>query len=142
MYQYIYFDLDNTLVRDNSSSGKSEVLKSGYEKYMEMKKRYPNVPFRLFTNRLKNQITYPNVYTFDEVIGKEEMDLYIIEHMNRVPFTKYLHPLNLYIYLTGLMLFKRNQTPKVLYLFLRHITKGENIYVEDDDRRVCLTFRW
>lgn len=142
MYEYIYFDLDNTLVKDNPSTGKSEILKSGYEKYMELKKKYPKVSFRLFTNRLKNQITYPNVYSFEEVIGKDDMDLYIIENMSKVPFVKYLHPLNLYIYLTGYFLFRRNQTPKVLYLFIRHIAKGENVYVEDDDRRVSLTFRW
>jgi len=141
MYDYIYFDLDDTLIRDNPKTGKSEVLQSGYTKYLELKKEYPRLPFILFTNRLKSEIQYPNIYIFDEVIGKDDMERYIIKNIREVPFIEYLIPKNLYIYLQGLFLYKNSQTPKVLYLFLRHISKGEKVCVEDDDRRVFLTFK-
>jgi hypothetical protein len=35
MYDFIYFDLDDTLVKDNPITGKSELLNSGLEKYNE-----------------------------------------------------------------------------------------------------------
>lgn len=142
MYDYIYFDLDDTLVRDNPSTGKSEVLQSGYARYLQLRKEYLRFPFILFTNRLKKEIVYPKVFTFDEVVGKDDMEMYILENIHKVPFLKYLIPKNLYIYLQGLYLYKNSQTPKVLYLFLRHISKGERVCVEDDDRRVLLPFKW
>jgi len=142
MYDYIYFDLDDTLVKDNPQTGKSELLKSGYDEYIRLQGIYPNAKLRLLTNRAKEQISFPNVYTFDQCIGKEEMDMYILERLHTIPWKVFLNPKNIYIYFTGMSLYRRGYTSKVIYLFLRHICNGERILMIDDDRRVSLVFRW
>lgn len=142
MYSYIYFDLDDTLVKDNPQTHKSEILKEGYDQYLSLKEKYPNIPFRLLTNRPKESISFPNVYTFDEIVCKEDMDIYILEKLQSIQWKVFLKPINIYIYLTGLSLYRRNETSKVLYLFLRHIRFGEKILMIDDDNRVSLVFRW
>ncbi|KKP65434.1 MAG: hypothetical protein UR61_C0024G0009 [candidate division WS6 bacterium GW2011_GWE1_34_7] len=142
MYSSIYFDLDDTLVKDNLETGKSELLQSGYDEYVRLKNLYPVIPFRLLTNRLKNQISFPQEYTFDEVIGKEDSDLFILEKLHSIPWVVFLNPLNIYIYLNAMSLYRRGETSKALYLFLRHVCEGEKILMIDDDRRVSLLFRW
>ena len=52
MYDYIYFDLDDTLVKDNPQTGKSELLKSGYDEYMRLQGIYPNAKLRLLSIRI------------------------------------------------------------------------------------------
>lgn len=84
MYECIYFDLDDTLVRDNPDTGESELLKSGLDVYEKMSKKYPSVPKILFTNRRKEEIKYPKNYSFNEVIGREDMEEYIIKNINKV----------------------------------------------------------
>lgn len=142
MYSYIYFDLDDTLVKDNPKTGHSELLQSGYDEYIRLKELYPNTPFRLLSNRLKSEISFPQVYTFEEVVGKEDADIYILEKLHSIPWKVFLNPMNVYVYLTALSLYRRSVTSKVLYLFLRHICRGEKILMIDDDKRVSLVFRW
>jgi hypothetical protein len=142
MYDYIYFDLDNTLIRDNPRTGNSELVQVGQDDYLKLRKEYSTVPFILFTNRIRAEIKYPNVYTFDEVVGKDDMEKLILERMGKIPMEKYLNPKNLLIYLTGLFLFRTRQTPKVLYLFFRHTVKDERVIVKDDDKRVAFPFKF
>ncbi len=142
MYDYIYFDLDDTLVKDNPQTGKSELLKSGYDEYLRLRSMYPQTPFRLLTNRPKEQISFPNVYTFEHTVGKEDMEMYVLENLRRIPWKVFLNPKNIYIYLTGMSLYRRGFTSKVIYLFLRHICNQEKVLMIDDDRRVSLVFRW
>lgn len=140
MYRYIYFDLDDTLVRDNPTTGKSEILQSGFENYQKMNKEYPSVPKILFTNRKKEDIKYPNDYIFSEVIGKEDMESYIVESIKRVKLSTLFSIRDIYLYIRGYILFKNNSTPKLLYLFLKHILYRQDILVFDDDRRVSGMF--
>ena len=142
MYSYIYFDLDDTLVKDNPESGHSELLQSGYDEYVRLRELYPNIPFRLLTNRPKSEISFPQVYSFDEVVGKEDADIFILERLQSIPWKVFLNPINIYIYLNAMSLYRRGETSKVLYLFLRHICRGEKVLMIDDDNRVSLVFRW
>jgi hypothetical protein len=139
MYTHIYFDLDDTLVRDNPVTNKSEILESGLERYKELKSMYPNTPISLLTNRYDSVIKYPDVYTFNSVIGRDTMKEYIKE--NRVTIKDLLSLRNIYIYLIGISLFKSKHTPKVYYLFLRHTVKNERVLVIDDDIRVSRLFK-
>ncbi len=141
MYNYIYFDLDDTLIRDNPRTGNSEIVQVGQDEYLRLRKKYPTVPFILFTNRNRNQISFPNTYTFDEIVGKDDMEVYILEKMGKIPLEKYTNPKNLLTYLVGLFLFKTHQTSKVLYLFYKHIMKDEKVFVVDDDKRVEFCFK-
>jgi len=140
MYECIYFDLDDTLVRDNPDTGESELLKSGLDVYEKMSKEYPSVPKILFTNRRKEEIKYPKNYSFNEVIGREDMEEYIIKNINKVRFSTLLSLRNLYLFIRGYVLFKNKSTPKLLYVFLKHLNNGERILVFDDDRRVSGMF--
>jgi len=74
MYKYIYFDLDGTLIKDNVITGRAETLEDGLEKYKELCNMYPDSRKILFTNRDRDQIKYPSIYTFDE-IGLEQLHL-------------------------------------------------------------------
>lgn len=147
MYKYIYFDLDNTLVKDNPSNGKSELLESGFLKYKELRGLYPNIPFFLFTNRLEKEIEYPNEYSFEEVIGRDNMHEYIDSGSIHPKDILSLKKLPIYLY--ALFLLKKglrnnmdsSGTPKLMYLFLRHVVKGEEILVVDDDMRVSKFFK-
>jgi len=142
MYDYIYFDLDDTLVKDDPQTGKSELLKSGYEEYLRLRNMYPETVFRLLSNRAKEQISFPQVYTFEHTVGKEDMDMYVLENLRDIPWKVFLNPKNIYIYLTGMSLYRRGITSKVIYLFLRHICNQEKVLMIDDDRRISLVFRW
>ena len=141
-YSYVYFDLDDTLVKDSPESGHSELLQSGYDEYIRLRKLYPEIPFRLLTNRLKSEISFPEVYSFEEVVGKEDADMFILERLHDIPWQVFLNPINIYVYLSAMSLYKRGQTSKALYLFLRHICRGEAVLMIDDDKRVSLLFRW
>lgn len=140
MYDSIYFDLDDTLVKDTPSTGKSEILESGLEKYNELVKISPSAIKILLTNRDSKDIVYPNVYSFDEVVGKDIMKEYIEENIKNVSMLNLLSPLNFYLYIRGNILYKSNETPKLMYIFLRSILKKEKIYVMDDDKRVSGMF--
>jgi hypothetical protein len=140
MYKYIYFDLDDTLIQDNEVTNKSEILEEGLNKYRELSKRYPNSKKILFTNRSRDEIKYPSVYTFDKVLGKEDMQEYIEENINRVNLKNLLSVRNMYLYIRGLRLYRNGSTPKLLYLFLKHVIEGDEILVLDDDKRVSGMF--
>jgi hypothetical protein len=140
MYKYIYFDLDDTLIQDNEVTNKSEILEEGLNKYRELSKRYPSSQKILFTNRSRDEIKYPSVYTFDKVLGKEDMQEYIEENINRVNLKNLLSVRNMYLYIRGLRLYRNGSTPKLLYLFLKHVIEGDEILVLDDDKRVSGMF--
>jgi len=140
MYKEIYFDLDDTLVKDNPLTGKSELLQSGLEKYNELIERYPNSHKILLTNRNSNDIKFPKVYSFDEILGKDNMEEYIKIHLHDVGISNLLSFRNLYLYLRGKSLYIRKETPKLLYIFLRSVIKNHKIYVLDDDKRVSGMF--
>jgi hypothetical protein len=140
MYDCIYFDLDDTLIRDNPVTGKSEILDSGLEKYKELSKRYPNIPKILFTNRYSYEIKYPSVYSFDEEMGNDDMKKYIKENIESVHLKDLLSLKNIYVYLCGIRLYRNGSTPKLLYIFLKNVREGEKILVLDDDRRVSGMF--
>lgn len=140
MYKYIYFDLDDTLIKDNPITGKSELLQSGLNIYEKMNKEYPFVPKILFTNRKKEDIKYPNNYNFSKVIGKEDMEIYIVENINKVKLSTLLSFRNMYLFIQGYILFKNSSTPKLLYIFLKHINNRESILVFDDDKRISDMF--
>jgi len=63
MYDCIYFDLDDTLVKDNQITCKSELLASGLEKYKELVTNSPNAIKILLTNRNSKDIKFPEVYS-------------------------------------------------------------------------------
>lgn len=140
MYTLIYFDLDDTLITDNPNTGKSEILQSGLDRYNELCKKYPSIPKILLTNRYSYDIKYPNVYTFDEVIGKDDMNKYIKDNIRNVRISNLLSLKNIYLYMRGYMLFKRDHTPKLLYIFLKNVMNNEKVLVIDDDRRVSGVF--
>jgi hypothetical protein len=140
MYEHIYFDLDDTLVKDNPVTGKSELLASGLEKYNELVKESPNAIKILLTNRNSDDIKFPEVYSFDEIVGRNNMEEYIDIHIHDVSISNLLSFKNSYLFLRGKSLYKRKQTPKLLYIFLRSVIKNEEIYVLDDDRRVSGMF--
>ena len=140
-YFAIYFDLDDTLVWDNPVTGSSELLESGLEKYRELKKEYPDVPFKLLTQRLQSEIKYPDVYSFDDVIGRDDMQRFVESLDVHIPFKCWLNPLNWYRYVWGKKMFKEGSTHKVWYLFLRHTIKGERVLIVDDDLRVSRVYR-
>jgi hypothetical protein len=140
MYDFIYFDLDDTLVKDNPITGKSELLNSGLEKYNELAKKSPKAIKILLTNRNSKDIKFPRVYSFDEIVGKDDMEEYINIHFHDVNIPNLLSIKNIYLYLKGISLYKRKQTPKLLYIFLRSVIKNNKIYVLDDDRRVSGMF--
>jgi hypothetical protein len=139
MYKAIYFDLDNTLVFDNLN-GKSEICQSGFDKYMELKKLYPEIPFYLFTYRLQSDIRVPSVYHFDKVYGRDAMNNYINNAKQKFSLIKLLNPKYAFYYFQGLLLSKRNTNLKVLFLFYKHVIKDERILVIDDDKRVSRLF--
>jgi hypothetical protein len=140
MYKYLYFDLDDTLVENNARTNKSEILQEGLDRYKELCSRYPNSKKILFTNRSKSQIKYPSVYTFDQVLGKEDMRMYIEENVKGVSFKDLLSIRNIYLYLRGLIMYRNGSTPKLLYIFLKNVLKNDNILVLDDDKRVSGMF--
>ena len=140
MYTHIYFDLDDTLIRDNPNTGKSEILQSGLDIYNELCKKYPNIPKILLTNRYSYDIRYPGVYTFDEVMGKDDMSRYIQDNIKNVHFKDLTSLKNIYIYLRGLRLYRNGSTLKLLYIFLRNVMNNEKVLVLDDDRRVSGMF--
>ena len=140
MYDFVYFDLDDTLVKDNSITGKSELLHSGLEKYNESVKKSPNAIKILLTNRNSKDIKFPEVYSFDEIVGKDDMEEYINIHFHDVSISNLLSFKNIYLYLNGISLYKRKQTPKLLYIFLRSVIKNKKIYVLDDDKRISGMF--
>ena len=140
MYKYIYFDLDDTLIRDNPITGKSEILQSGFETYERMNIEYPNTPKILFTNRIKGEIKYPDNYSFSDVVGREDMEEYITKNIKKVKLSSLFSLKNLYIFIRGYILFKNNSTPKLLYIFLKHSKDIKNILIFDDDRRVSGIF--
>ena len=136
MYDVLYFDLDDTLVQDNPVTGKSEILSLGLEKYKELTRNSPNATKILLTNRSGRDIRYPDVYTFDEMVGSDGMEEYIGKHIRDIRITNLFSLRNLYIFLRGKSLYKRNQTPKLLYIFLRSVIGNNKIFVLDDDKRV------
>ncbi len=140
MYDSLYFDLDDTLVRDNPVTGKSELLNSGLKRYNELAKESPNAIKILLTNRNSNDIKFPDVYSFDEIVGKDKMEEYIDIHIQDVRISNLLSFKNIYLYLRGKSLYKRKQTPKLLYIFVRSVIKNHKIYVLDDDKRVSRMF--
>jgi hypothetical protein len=133
MYDYIYFDLDDTLIQKNPETGKSEVIKRGYENYLYLTERHYKATVRLVTNRLRANILYPKIFRFDDVAGKDDMEVYILNKMGQVPMRKLLNLKNLYIYIIGLYMYKRYNNPKVLYIFFKHIVKGERVLLVDDN---------
>lgn len=141
MYECIYFDLDDTLVRDNLLSGSSEVLEYGMEEYIRLCKVYPDVPKGLLTNRHVCDVIYPSVYSFDIVIGWEDMSDYINRNIHTVKLSDILSFKRAFMFVKGRYLYKSSQTPKLLYLFLRHVVKNESVLVIDDDLRVSSFFR-
>ena len=140
MYEHIYFDLDDTLVRDNPVTGKSELLSSGLKKYKELIEQSPNATKILLTNRNSNEIKYPEIYFFDEVIGRDDMDNYIKSHIHDVKISHLFSFKNIYLFLRGKSLYKRDQTPKLFYIFLRSVIRNNKIFVLDDDKRVSGMF--
>jgi len=140
MYDSLYFDLDDTLVRDNPVTGKSELLYSGLKRYNELTKESPNAIKILLTNRNSNDIKFPSEYSFDEIVGKDRMEEYINKNIHDVSISKLLYFKNIYLYLRGKSLYKRNQTPKLLYIFLRSVIRKEKVFVLDDDIRVSGLF--
>ncbi len=140
MYDFLYFDLDDTLVKDNPVTGKSELLGSGLEKYKELVKESPNAIKILLTNRNSKDIKFPEVYSFDEIVGKDNMEEYIEIHICDISISNLLSFKNTYLYLKGKSLYKRKQTPKLLYIFLRSVIRNNKIYVLDDDKRVSGMF--
>jgi hypothetical protein len=140
MYEYLYFDLDDTLVRDNPVTGKSELLDSGLQKYNELIKESPDAIKILLTNRNSDEIKFPDVYSFDEIVGKDNMKEYINRHIEDIRISDLLSLRNIYIFLRGKCLYNRNHTPKLLYIFLRSVIKDSKIHVLDDDRRVSGMF--
>jgi hypothetical protein len=140
MYKYIYFDLDDTLIGDNVVTNNAEILEEGLSKYKELSSKYPNSRKILFTNRSRGEIKYPSVYTFDKVLGKEDMEEYIEENIKDVSVKKLCSIKNVYLYLRGLRLYKTDATPKLLYLFIKNVIGRDKILVLDDDRRVSGMF--
>ena len=140
MYDFLYFDLDDTLVQDNPVTGKSEILSTGLEKYKELTGNSPNATKILLTNRSSNDIEFPEVYSFDEIIGKDSMEEYINIHVRDIRFLNLLSLRNMCIFLRGKFLYKRNQTPKLLYIFLRSVIGNDKIFVLDDDKRISGMF--
>ncbi len=141
MYDYIYFDLDDTLLQHNPTTGQYEVIKRGYENYLYLTEKHYKASIRLVTNRVRSEIKYPDIFTFDDVAGKDDMEVYILNKMGQIPLIKLLPPKNLYIYLVGLYMFKRYQNPKVLYLFYKHIIKGERVLLIDDNITISGLFK-
>lgn len=140
MYTSLYFDLDDTLVEDNQVTGKSELLNSGFEKYTELVKNSPKAIKILLTNRNSKDIKFPAIYSFDEVVGKDNMEEYIERNLNIVTVSNLSSLKSIYLFLRGIYLYKSKQTPKLLYIFLRSVIKNERIHVLDDDRRVSGMF--
>ncbi len=140
MYRYLFFDLDDTLVKDNPVTGRSELLDSGLEKYKELVKDSPNAIKILLTNRESKEIKYPEVYVFDEVVGKDNMEEYIEKHIHNIDYSKLFSLRKFYLFIRGISLYKRKQTPKLLYIFLRGEMENDKIYVLDDDKRVSGMF--
>ncbi|NLZ24672.1 hypothetical protein GX888_02950, partial [Candidatus Dojkabacteria bacterium] len=71
MYDYIYFDLDDTLLQHNPTTGQYEVIKRGYENYLYLTEKHYKASIRLVTNRVRSEIKYPDIFTFDDVAGKD-----------------------------------------------------------------------
>jgi len=140
MYDCIYFDLDDTLVKDNQITCKSELLASGLEKYKELVTNSPNAIKILLTNRNSKDIKFPEVYSFDEILGKDNMKEYINSHLHDISIFNLLSFKKFYLYLRGKSLYRRNETSKLLYIFLRSVIKNHKIYVLDDDKRVSGMF--
>ena len=141
MYDHLYFVLDDTLVKDNPVTGKSEILDSGLRRYKELVSNSPNAIKILLTNRESTEIKYPEIYSFDEVIGRDNMKEYIDKHIDDVRITDLFSLKNIYIFLRGKTLYRRNRTPKLLYIFLRSVIKGKKEYILDDDKRIAGMFR-
>lgn len=140
MYDFLYFDLDDTLVQDNPITGKSEILSSGLEKYKELTGNSPNATKILLTNRGSKDIKFPEVYTFDEMVGRDKMEEYIDKHIKDLKISNLLSLRNICIFLRGKSLYKRNQTPKLLYIFLRSVIRNNKVFVLDDDKRISGMF--
>lgn len=140
MYKYLYFDLDDTLVKDNPVTGKSEILSSGLEKYQELVENSPNAIKILLTNRNSKDIKFPEIYYFNEIVGKDNMEEYINKHISDTKISNVFSIKKIYIFLKGILLYKRKQTPKLLYIFLRSVLRNEKIHVLDDDKRVSGMF--
>ncbi len=141
MYDHLYFDLDDTLVRNNPVTGKSEILDSGLKRYKELVSNSPNAIKILLTNRESTEIKYPEIYSFDEVIGSDNMKEYIDKHIDDVTIKDLLSLRNIYLFLRGKVLYCRNHTPKLLYIFLRSVINGKKEYILDDDKRISGMFR-
>ena len=141
MYDFLYFDLDGTLVEDNIVTGKAEILSSGLEKYKELTGNSPNATKILLTNRSSKDIKYPDVYTFDEIVGRDKMEEYIDKHIKDIKISNLLFLRHIHIFLRGKSLYKRNQTPKLLYIFLRSVIGNNKVFVLDDDKRVSGMFK-
>ena len=141
MYDTLYFDLDDTLVQDNPVTGKSEILSSGLEKYKELVENSPDAVKILFTNRDRKDIKFPGVYSFDEIVGKEDMEEYINTHIHNISASNFISLKNICLFLRGKSLYKKNQTPKLLYIFLRSVIGNNKIFVLDDDKRVSGVFQ-
>jgi hypothetical protein len=60
----LYFDLDNTFVKDNPIISKSL-----------------NAVRIFLTNRNRNEIKFPKLYSFDEIVGKDNMEEYIDKYI-------------------------------------------------------------
>lgn len=140
MYDILYFDLDDTLVRDNPVTGKSEILSSGLEKYKELVRNSPNAIKILLTNRNNKEIKFPQVYTFDETVGRDSMEEFIANQIQDIRIANLLPVKNVFLFLRGRSLLKGNQTPKLLYIFLRSVIRNDKIFVLDDDKRVSGMF--
>lgn len=140
MYDHLYFDLDDTLVKDDLLTGKSELLDSGFAKYTELIKNSPKALKILLTNRESSEIIFPKVYSFDEIVGKDDMELYISNHLHKINRIILFSPKNLIIFFRGKYLHTRGQNPKLLYIFLRSLSANKKIHVLDDDRRISGMF--
>ena len=141
MYDHLYFDLDDTLVKDNPVTGKSEILDSGLKRYKELVSNSPNAIKILLTNRESTDIKYPETYSFDEVMGRDNMKEYIDKYIDDVRITGLFSLKNIYIFLRGKTLYRRNRTPKLLYIFLRSVIRHKKVYVLDDDKGVYWMFQ-
>ncbi len=68
------------------------------------------------------------------------MKEYINSHLHDISIFNLLSFKKFYLYLRGKSLYRRNETSKLLYIFLRSVIKNHKIYVLDDDKRVSGMF--
>lgn len=113
-----------------------ELFYCGLEKYKELVERSPNAIKILLTNRNSKDIKFPEVYSFDEILGKDHMEEYINSNLHDISIFNLLSFKKIYLYLRGISLHRRNETPKLLYIFLRSVINNQRIYVLDDDKRI------